>query len=386
MEYRGSWIVRHGSLRRGVARALAAVGTLRRRVILAGLTAALAGACSSAPVVPPAPSAPSAAAVAEQAKDTPAQAENPAAPEGDPAFAPASPVRPAAEPHPYGNLWKAALTANLPWPRRAALTSEGEPAKVVQAIHSDGLADRTDVELPPSGAALRGEATREAATASGAANTPEAGAEEESLPPDAPNGRPWSEQDLADLAPYLHGIASWYGPNFHGKLTANGETYNQYGLTAAHPVLPIGTRILVENLDNGRRVWLRINDRGPYAKGRILDLSRLAAERLGMIELGTAPVRITVLKWPGTVQASFGLKPFQQYTVQSAAYPELDRAEELRERLQSRFPELPFFVEPASNGFFAVAAGPFDGEAEAKQVSRRIHRSGLSPIVRRYRN
>jgi rare lipoprotein A len=157
-------------------------------------------------------------------------------------------------------------------------------------------------------------------------------------------------------------------------------------LTAAHPVLPIGTRILVENLSNGRKVWLRVNDRGPYAKGRVLDLSRIAAERLGMIEQGTAPVRITVLKWPESIQSSLGLKAFQQYTVQSAAYPDLDTAEALRERLQARFPDLPFFLDRASNGFFAVAAGPFDDEREARLVSRRIRRTGLDSLVKRYRN
>jgi rare lipoprotein A len=198
--------------------------------------------------------------------------------------------------------------------------------------------------------------------------------------------RGWRNEDLTELAPYLQGIASWYGPTFHGKLTANGETYNQYGLTAAHPVLPIGTRVLVENLSNGRKVWLRINDRGPYAKGRVLDLSRLAAERLGVVEHGTAPVKITVLRWPDTMQASLGLRAYQQYTVQAAAYPDLDTAEELRERLQARFVDLPFFIDHAANGFFAVAAGPFDDEREAKRASARIHRTGVAAMVKRYRN
>jgi rare lipoprotein A len=192
--------------------------------------------------------------------------------------------------------------------------------------------------------------------------------------------------DLHTLAPYLEGVASWYGPTFHGKPTANGEVYNQYGLTAAHPVLPIGTKIEVENLENRRKVWVRINDRGPYAKGRVLDLSKIAAQQLGMIQNGTARVRITVLQWPETVNPNLGLKAYTQYVVQAAAYPDLEEAEHLRERLQARFPQAPVMIDIASNGFFAVVAGPFDDESEARQFSRAMQRQGITNLVRRYRN
>jgi rare lipoprotein A len=364
---------------------------LRRPLLLAGLCAALgASACSSASVTPP-DSAASAPAPDGKTQAPDGKAEQSTSSSRPEARTPrAVPARPVPAPHPYGYLWKAPAGGD-PFARQGAPADgagNASPSQETPGVPPDG---GSASELAPApgrnSAANNGEVTNGTVPEPSMANAPEgAAAGDETGGAVPPNGRAWSPQDLAELAPYLQGIASWYGPNFHGKLTANGETYNQYGLTAAHPVLPIGTHILVENLDNGRRVWLRINDRGPYAKGRILDLSRSAAERLGMIEHGTAPVRITVLKWPDSVQASFGLKPFQQYTVQTAAYPELDRAEELRERLQARFPELPFFVEPASSGFFAVAAGPFDEEGEAKQVSRKLHRSGLSPIVRRYRN
>lgn len=92
------------------------------------------------------------------------------------------------------------------------------------------------------------------------------------------------------------GEASWYGPGFVGRKTANGERYNQKGLTAAHPTLPLGTTLRVTNLENGQSVVVRINDRGPYAKGRIIDLSKGAAEKIGMLRKGTASVRITTLK------------------------------------------------------------------------------------------
>ena len=94
---------------------------------------------------------------------------------------------------------------------------------------------------------------------------------------------------------YQQGEASWYGPGFHGRKTANGERFNQEALTAAHRKLPLGTRISVRNLDNGATVNLRINDRGPYAGGRILDVSKAAARELGMLQSGTATVQIRIL-------------------------------------------------------------------------------------------
>jgi len=91
------------------------------------------------------------------------------------------------------------------------------------------------------------------------------------------------------------GTASWYGPGFHGNRTSSGEIYDQYDLTAAHPTLPLGTTVAVTNLQNGKTVEVRINDRGPFVKGRSIDLSYAAARSLGMIGPGTVPVRIEVL-------------------------------------------------------------------------------------------
>lgn len=91
------------------------------------------------------------------------------------------------------------------------------------------------------------------------------------------------------------GEASWYGPRFQGNATASGEIFDMHGLTAAHRTLPLGTYVQVKNLENGRTVVVRINDRGPYAGGRAIDLSYAAARRLRMVEGGTAPVEITPL-------------------------------------------------------------------------------------------
>ncbi|MEL7227182.1 MAG: septal ring lytic transglycosylase RlpA family protein, partial [Cyanobacteria bacterium J06576_12] len=91
------------------------------------------------------------------------------------------------------------------------------------------------------------------------------------------------------------GGASWYGPGFHGRLTANGETYNQNGITAAHRTLPFGTRVLVTNLYTGLQVTVRINDRGPYAGDRIIDLSRGAADQIGLTSSGVGTVQLDIL-------------------------------------------------------------------------------------------
>ncbi|MBI4556477.1 MAG: septal ring lytic transglycosylase RlpA family protein [Candidatus Hydrogenedentes bacterium] len=93
------------------------------------------------------------------------------------------------------------------------------------------------------------------------------------------------------------GIASWYGPEHHGKRTASGEVFDQWAMTAAHKELPFDSVVLVRNLNNGQSVTVRINDRGPFVRGRVIDLSRGAAGELSMVRDGIVPVRIEVLKW-----------------------------------------------------------------------------------------
>ena len=94
----------------------------------------------------------------------------------------------------------------------------------------------------------------------------------------------------------LRGISSWYGPNFHGKLTANGEIYDMYGTTAAHKSLPLNTIVRVTNLENGHSIILKINDRGPYVGDRILDCSFGAAKKLGFDKQGTTSVEIDIIE------------------------------------------------------------------------------------------
>lgn len=102
---------------------------------------------------------------------------------------------------------------------------------------------------------------------------------------------------LLDATSYYQlGIASWYGEEFHGKRTSSGEIYNMYAMTAAHKTLPFGTKVLVVDLDTGRSVIVRINDRGPFIHGRIIDLSFAAAKKLGIVKKGIARVGIKIVK------------------------------------------------------------------------------------------
>jgi rare lipoprotein A len=95
----------------------------------------------------------------------------------------------------------------------------------------------------------------------------------------------------------LEGVASYYADDFHGKLTSNGETFDMNSLTAAHRMFPFGTKIRVTNLENSRTVIVRVNDRGPFKEGRMIDLSRGAAKELDLVRTGTARVRLEVLEW-----------------------------------------------------------------------------------------
>lgn len=103
-------------------------------------------------------------------------------------------------------------------------------------------------------------------------------------------------QRVAAVRSSYSGMASWYGPGFHGRRSASGESFNQYAMTAAHRTLPFGTQVRVTNMNNGRQVVVRINDRGPYSHGRIIDLSAGAASAIGLQSAGVGPVKVEVLR------------------------------------------------------------------------------------------
>lgn len=128
------------------------------------------------------------------------------------------------------------------------------------------------------------------------------------------------------------GMASWYGPGFHGKTTANGERYNQYALTAAHKILPLGTTVTVTNLQNRRSLTLRINDRGPFVGDRVIDLSRKAAEELGIIAAGTGRVRVQTVGAVPTMRDDGDLDG--DFYVQVGSFAVQDNARRLVERIK----------------------------------------------------
>lgn len=136
------------------------------------------------------------------------------------------------------------------------------------------------------------------------------------------------------------GLASWYGRPFHGRKAASGETYDMFALTAAHRVLPMGTRVEVKNLQNGQTVYVRINDRGPFVAGRVIDLSYAAAKKIGMVGPGTAMVRLTAVGQTaaGGKKAVEPLK-IGPLTVQIGAFTNQANARRLAQELDKRYGE-----------------------------------------------
>lgn len=167
------------------------------------------------------------------------------------------------------------------------------------------------------------------------------------------------------------GIASWYGREFHGRRTASGEIYDMHALTAAHRTLPFGTLLEVYNLDNGRSVQVRVNDRGPFVKGRILDLSRAAAEELGMVTAGLARVRIAVLAWPQSL-------PGLRYTVQVGAFEDPARAHTLQQDLKRTYPQT---VVRSDGIWHRVQVGEFDDRRKAEDLRKRLSRLGFAAVI-----
>ena len=176
------------------------------------------------------------------------------------------------------------------------------------------------------------------------------------------------------------GIASWYGPGFHGKTTASGVIYNQNELTAAHQTLPLGTRVLVTNLDNGRSIEVLINDRGPFAKGRIIDLSYAAAETLGMIGPGTIPVRIEVVT-SSTEKVSV-IKDSLDYTLQLGSFSVLENARQLRDLVASQFSEVAIVpLNTSTSTFYRVQLGKFSTRSSAEEQARRVTQAGYPVVI-----
>lgn len=172
------------------------------------------------------------------------------------------------------------------------------------------------------------------------------------------------------------GIASWYGPTFHGKSTANGERFDENAVTAAHRTLPMPSFVEVTNLENGRKLRVKVNDRGPFAKDRIIDLSRRSAQLLGIERRGTARVHVKRVHSAIDRQAlAAASMPGSEIFVQVAALADRVRAADLAADI-SRFGISN--ISRSDNGFYRVRVGPFDDEATAASVLAEVRAAGYS--------
>ena len=181
-----------------------------------------------------------------------------------------------------------------------------------------------------------------------------------------------------------NGIASWYGKDFHGRKTSNGETYDMYAMTAAHKTLPMNVHLKVTNLDNGRSTVVRVNDRGPFVKSRIIDLSYTAANELGVVGPGTAPVRIEALGFRDDAQngsaphyrqpVSYEVGPFM---VQVGAFTVKENAYRLAEKLKGQYGNSAV-AEGFVNGqkFYRVRVGLYSSMALADNALIQIETNG----------
>lgn len=171
------------------------------------------------------------------------------------------------------------------------------------------------------------------------------------------------------------GIASWYGPGFHGRTTSNRETYDMYDATAAHNTLPFGTRVVVTNLDNGKSAIVRINDRGPFVGGRIIDLSYSAAYLLDMIGQGTAPVRLDILDKPASFAQATAI------SVQVGAFASRDRAWAVAEALASEFPRVRVVEYEAPERDYWRVRIPAKNRVEAEEIAARLAERGIRALI-----
>ncbi len=166
---------------------------------------------------------------------------------------------------------------------------------------------------------------------------------------------------------FEEGLASWYGGKFHGRQTASGETYDQNGISCAHKTLPFGTVLLVTNLDNGRRLRVRVNDRGPFVKGRVVDCSRAAADRLGYRGAGLARVRLEILgQVPDSKDARLSKRQRKKLEKKLARAKRKGRSVSVPD-------ELLVPVDP-DRGPFAVQVGAFSDPGNARRLAARLER------------
>ena len=209
-----------------------------------------------------------------------------------------------------------------------------------------------------------------------------------SKPPVQPQGYPKPYKVLGKwYQPLPHargfgqcGIASWYGKKFHGRKTANGETYDMYGISAAHKTLPLGTHVWVRNLKNNKELNVRINDRGPFVKDRIIDLSFGAAQKLGIVESGTAPVEVVAL---GIETGSTTSLDYYKgnFTFQVGAFKVRENAERLKEELSQKYQNAHIAVlDSGEETFYRVRVGKNDNLKAAEAYEKILIKDGFKDV------
>ncbi len=187
---------------------------------------------------------------------------------------------------------------------------------------------------------------------------------------------------LASAAGYVErGVASWYGPTFHGGRTSTGETYDMNAMTGAHPTLPLPTWVQVTNLQNGRSVVVRLNDRGPFSNNRIIDLSRAAAEQLDMVRAGTAMVEVRSLAGGSAppALAPAALPVATRFFAQAGAFADEDNAKRLAERLRDARVGEVTVSETGENDrhLWRVRVGPVTSIGEFDALIERLRQAGV---------
>jgi rare lipoprotein A len=171
------------------------------------------------------------------------------------------------------------------------------------------------------------------------------------------------------------GIASWYGEEFHGRPTSNGEIYNMHDLTAAHRTLPFGTVVEITNLLNGRTVTVRINDRGPFVGNRIIDLSYAAARMLDMVGPGTIPIRLEVVREVRPAPAG------QRFALQVGAFILRDNADALAAKLRPDFPDVAISLFQTEWQTYYRVRIPAGSRREAHRLADRLSGLGHNVIL-----
>lgn len=182
---------------------------------------------------------------------------------------------------------------------------------------------------------------------------------------------------------YQTGIASWYGIKFQGRRTSSGEIYDMYKLTAAHKSLPFNTIVEVKNLENEKKVIVRINDRGPFVKNRIIDLSFKAAKYLGMADQGVVLVGLRIINNKTIQKNQNQYVSGQEYYLQAGAFSIKKNAENLLKKIKRILPETNFSIR-IQDGYFKIISEKMPSRLHAEQVKRRLEDFNIDAFIKEY--